>query len=216
MQLQYITYGERMIIMKIKKMLTALCAGAVFAAGIPCTVSASSLSKDELREKYADLFGREVDTGDFHGDYTDTDENGIGDNGIDYGLAFANMRLLLWNDNLVQNGYSIQLYHIGDYKEYNNYYYVVKPDQTVKLVGADWDDLTALGAEKLELPSEIDGLPVNEVDSVSFAYAATYLKTLKEIVVPDSITIIRGMAFANAFGVRSNEENGAKINLPRK
>jgi hypothetical protein len=152
---------------------------------------------------------------DWLGEPTDTDKNGIGKkNGIDYGPELANKSLLLWNDYLVTALSSPTPIYIGDYKEYNNYYYAVKSDQTVKLVGANWDELKALGTEKLELPSEIDGMTVNEVDVKSFGSAITYLPTIKEIVVPDSITIIRAYAFAEAFGVRCFEENGAKINLP--
>ena len=201
--------------MKIKKILTALCAGAVFAAGIPCTASASSLSKDELREKYADLLNvSEGHMYDWLGWPIITDKNGVGDNGIDYGLEFAERRLMVWNDNLVQSDLSTQIYYIGDYKEYNNYYYVVKSDQTVKLIGADWDDLKALGTEKLELPSEIDGLPVNEADIHSFANVNTYVPTVKEIVIPDSITIIRAFAFSHPFG--GSFEDVYKINFPSK
>ena len=208
--------------MKCKRIIAALCAGMIAAAGIPGTVSASSLSKDELREKYKYLidYTNESD-GAFpidswvNGHVTDTDENGVGDDGVDYGPEYADARLTFWNDYYFTEYLSITPHYFGDYKEYNNFYYAIKPDQTVKLVGADWDELKTLQTEKLVLPSEIDGMPVNEVDSFSFGGAHGRIQTLKEIVVPDSVTMIREGAFEGAFG-GSREKGTYKINIPEK
>ena len=203
--------------MKIKKMLTALCAGAVFTAGIPCTASASSLSKDELREKYADViaYGLENGGADFWYYRVWIDRYGIGDNDIDYGPEFANMTVVYHNDYCVQQPLSLEVCYFGDYEEYDNYYYVVKPDHTIKLIGADWEELRALNTEKLEIPSEIEGMPVNELDKACFAYADYHLPMLQEIVLPDSITIIRACALCAALE-GWDYDGTPKINIPSK
>lgn len=200
--------------MKTKRLFVSLIAGAAMLANIALPCAASSLSRAELREKYA----RALEMGDRYtenGGWVDVDENGIGEDGVDYGIEFAGKTLSICNDySFTLKWNAATTYYHGDYKEYNGVYYAVKPDQTIKLVGYNEQYFKELKPEKLELPAEIDGMPVNEIDCEAFQYLGDRLidGALKEIVVPDSITIIRCEAFYHAISNRSDE--GVKINIP--
>lgn len=209
--------------MKMKKVLLSLSISALMASNLMSPCAASSLSREELREKYAEQL--QAGEGDRYPNYqyepaagwVDVDENGIGEDGVEYGIEFAGETVNVYNDYCFTKMWDVRtLYHHGC-KEYEGIYYAVKPDQTIKLVSYDRDYFRELKPEKVELPAEIDGMTVNEIDANAFrVLGGSTGKTLREIVVPDSVTIIRHLAFENCFYPCEDNDWGrdCKINVP--
>ncbi len=202
--------------MKMKKVFLSLGVSALMTANFVLPCSASSLSREELSEKYARQlqrgYGANYDEPNIQ--WVDVDENGIGEDGVEYGIEFADKTVSVYNDYRFTLKWNVgTMYYHGDCKEYEGIYYAVKPDQTVKLVGYNEPYFRELKPEKLELPAEIDGMPVNEIDKYAFQTVSGRTGfTIKEIVVPDSVTIIRQYAFARAFDI--SQEKDCKINIP--
>ena len=74
-----------------------------------------------------------------------------------------------------------------DYLTYGDLSYLVNSDNTVTITDCDES-----ASGELEIPAEIDGKPVTEVDNFTFSDCTS----LSEIVIPDSVTYIGDAAFA--------------------
>ena len=196
----------------------------VTAAAAQCAYvcGASALTKEELCVKYAAKteimrakwlheYGTELE--DPFEDLTPSttvkiDASGMGDDGVFYGEEYARKKYLKQTQYLYQEWGSTRKLYLGDCSYSDGFYYLEKPDGTAMILGADYDYMNEQKTETLIIPETIGGLTVTEIGENAFDYFDNHVRTVKEIVVPSTVTKIRNKAFHWALG------EGCKINLP--
>lgn len=204
-----------------KSMKTAICILSAMSmlAGNVLTASASSLTAEELFEKYASEFSvySSEDIPDYgikaiSLDYENTKYYDFDGNEID--CCFENCRIF-------DNPYRYREIHDADElmnpDDYiytcaceNGIYYAILENGNAVIAGADQVWVNENSPESLVLPSEIDGAKVTEIADNAFNNLGFKCESLREIVIPDTVEIIRPYAFAGAFSFRS----GCNINIP--
>ena len=196
----------------------------VTAAAAQCAYvcGASALTKEELCVKYAAKteimrakwlheYGTELE--DPFEDLTPSktvkiDASGMGDDGVFYGEEYARKKYLKKTQYIYEEYGSTKRLYFGDCSYSDGFYYLEKPDGTAMILGADYDYMNEQKTETLIIPETIGGLTVTEIGENAFDYFVKHVRTVKEIVVPSTVTKIRNAAFFWALG------EGCKINLP--
>ena len=204
------------------RMTAVLLTVAAAAAQCAYVCGASALTKEELCVKYAAKteimrakwlheYGTELE--DPFEDLTPSttvkiDASGMGDDGVFYGEEYARKKYLKQTQYLYQEWGSTRKLYLGDCSYSDGFYYLEKPDGTAMILGADYDYMNEQKTETLIIPETIGGLTVTEIGENAFDYFDNHVRTVKEIVVPSTVTKIRNKAFHWALG------EGCKINLP--
>ena len=212
--------------MKTKKMLAILTASAALTSSMALNVYAENTdpyaykTKDYLIEKY--YYDENLNWS-----WLDANEQ------RDYSYAHVDeasrLKLIYEDENgnpctieeagwIAAGAWSnpYRYYYYGNEAQYVNcqksgaFYYAVKEDGTAMLVGYDSVLLAELG-DTLEIPSELDGYVVNELGEDSFKNVRLYVPTIKKVVVPDSIEIIRKDALR---AVLPDDSPAGSINIP--
>lgn len=229
---------------KAMKAVLCILSAITMAAGSAVSVSAGTLSKEELIEKYMpdgayDIVQRNYDE-HWHGgtsiSYFNDDDMEIDVYAYVQGLMedlqersenMTEEEYRKEQEELAQKTVAIcqnadhRAYVYNDYRygwnyqqwfkncEYENgFWYVLREDGSASIVGAEQEDFK--GKEVLEIPSEIGGAVVKEIEPHAFDVARKYLQDINEIVIPDTVEIIGESAF-NAALLYSKS---GKINLP--
>ncbi len=205
------------------RMTAVLLTVAAAAAQCAYVCGASALTKEELCEKYAvkteivrahwlQEYGTELEDPFEYLKPSKTvkiDASGMGDDGVFYGEEYANRAYLKKTPYIYQEwGNSNHRLYFGDCSYSDGFYYLEKPDGTAMILGADYDYMNEQKTETLIIPETIGGLTVTEIGENAFDYFVKHVRTVKEIVVPSTVTKIRNAAFFWALG------EGCKINLP--
>lgn len=91
------------------------------------------------------------------------------------------------------------------------FYYIVNENDTAEIIGADIAMLAEMG-DTMEIPSEVDGFSVTAIGLHAFYKLKFDCPSVKKIVIPDTVTIIRAKAFEGAL--HWDSEPGS-INIPK-
>lgn len=204
---------------KTLKVTVCLLSAMSMLTGNVLSVAAGSLNDEELFEKYAAEFPvyGSVDIPDYgikaiSLDYENTKYYDLDGNEID--CCFENCRIY-------DNPYRYREMHEEDELVNpddfiytcsceNGIYYAILENGNAIIAGADQAWVNENSPESLVLPSEIDSAKVTEIADNAFNNLGFKCESLREIVIPDTVEIIRPYAFAGAFSFRS----GCNINIP--
>lgn len=204
---------------KTLKVTVCLLSAMSMLTGNVLSVAAGSLNDEELFEKYAAEFPvyGSADIPDYgikaiSLDYENTKYYDLDGNEID--CCFENCRIY-------DNPYRYREMHEEDELVNpddfiytcsceNGIYYAILENGNAIIAGADQAWVNENSSESLVLPSEIDGAKVTEIADNAFNNLGFKCELLREIVIPDTVEIIRPYAFAGAFSFRS----GCYINIP--
>lgn len=116
----------------------------------------------------------------------------------------ANAKAMLFND--YRRGYGNEQWFVNAEYE-NGFYYVLREDGTASIVGAEQADFA--GKTVIEIPAEIGGVTVTEIEKRAFEQAHSFFADVNEIILPDTVEIIGEGAFSMALIGRN-----CRINLP--
>jgi hypothetical protein len=117
----------------------------------------------------------------------------------------ADHRAYLYND--YRSGWNFQQWFKNCEYE-NGFYYVLRDNGTASIVGAEQEFFK--GKAVMEIPAEIGGAVVREIERHAFERAYMYFHDISEIVIPDTVETINDDAFLCALLYSEN----SKINLP--
>lgn len=196
----------------------------VTAAAAQCAYvcGASALTKEELCVKYAAKteiirslwlheYGTELEDPFEYlkaSKIVTIDASGMGDDGVFYGEEFANRKYLVKTPYLYEEwGNSHHRLYLGDCSYSDGFYYLEKQDGTAMILGADYDYMNEQKTETLIIPETIGGLTVTEIGEYAFQSLYSRVRSVKEIVVPSTVTKVRKGGFNKAV-------IEGKINLP--
>ena len=155
-------------------LMSLICCLAI-SASPAIQASACNLSKEELIEKYGYLCEIKQDT------------SIISDEAVYYATE--------------KYGDAAYMPNTGDISESsseNGFRYDVINHEFIRITGADYSEFDS-NTSILQIPDQIQNLPVKEIGYRAFCRAGEQLPDLKEVIIPQSVEVIAERAFSRVF-----------------